>query len=177
MSVAAPHFDAFLATDEGFIDLNGLASAAHWIKRAGHERLANAMRHEPSGFQGHAKNAVKLVRADTFLRRAKKMDCLEPNAHRDVTGLEDGSDFDGKGLAAFVALADANAGRFAAQELHALGVGVAAMRADRAIRPNARLDIGVGGAFIVEVAVRKDGDMRLTPQWNQPTPHCLLRQV
>ena len=117
------------------------------------ESLTNTMRHEPCGFQGHAKNAVKLVRANALLGRAKKVDRLKPDAHRNMAGLKDSPDFDGEGLAAFIALADADARRFAAHQLDALGVSIAAMGAGRTIRPNARFDIGVSGFLVMEMVV------------------------
>jgi len=67
--------------------------------------------------------------------------------------LKDGSDLDGKRLAALVALANANAGRLALHQSEARLIRVAAMRADRAVRPNARLDVLVSGLLVVKVAI------------------------
>lgn len=48
VSVAAPDFRAFLATDKGLVDLDNLAFAAHRLgSLAGRHRLAHAVRHEP----------------------------------------------------------------------------------------------------------------------------------
>ena len=69
--------------------------------------------------------------------------------HRDMAGLEHGPDLHGEGLAALVALVDADPGALA---LHlADAVHAAAMRADRAVRPDARLDPIVGGLLVVKV--------------------------
>src|SRR5208283_1862791 len=113
------------------------ASAAHWGERSVTLCLADTMAHEPSGLDGDAKDAMKLIGADAFLGRAKKMHGLQPHPQGNVAGLEDSSDFDGERLATLVALADANAGRLAAHQFHTRGVGVPTMRANRTVRPYA----------------------------------------
>ena len=62
--------------------------------------------------------------------------------------LEDGADLDGEGLLAVVALVHADPGALALQPVDLLGA--AAMRADRAVRPQLRLDVVIGGFFAVE---------------------------
>ena len=63
--------------------------------------------------------------------------------------LEDGTDLDSERLAARIALVGAHAGAFAFQLADALKA--AAVRADRAIRPNTSLYELVGGLFVVEI--------------------------
>src|SRR5579863_9689983 len=91
---------ALLAANESFVRFDSLAFAAHRREAAVAHRLANAMAHEPGGFQGDAEGAVKLVSADPFLRRTNQMDCLKPKAKWNVARLENGSDFDGERLPA-----------------------------------------------------------------------------
>src|SRR5690606_31206614 len=51
----------------GFVGLNQFAIAAERAKVAVAHRLADAVSHEPRGFQGHAENAVKLVGRNALL--------------------------------------------------------------------------------------------------------------
>ena len=64
---------------------------------------------------------------------------------------ENGLHAHGEGLAALVALDEALAGGLALHPAQALLVGVAAMRANRAMRPKTALDISEGGVFVLEV--------------------------
>jgi hypothetical protein len=146
---AALHFLRLVVADEGFIDLDHAAVRTERGKVARPHGLADAVRHEPRGFQGNAKGPVELVAADALLAGAKQNHRLKPNVHRDVAGLEDGPDLYGEGLTAVVALIDADAGALALQ----LGdpVQTAALGADRAMRPDARLNVGVGGFLVVKV--------------------------
>src|SRR4051812_46613100 len=105
------------------------------------------MGNEPRGLEGAAKGAVKLVAADPLFRRRHEEDCLQPVAHGDVASLEYRPDLHGKGLAALVALVRANAGALAAHL--ADPVNSAAVRANRAVSPNARLDEGIGCGFVM----------------------------
>src|SRR5262249_39802083 len=92
---------------------------------------------------------VKLVAANALLRGAQKEHRLQPDMQRDMAGLEDSADLDGKGLAAVVALVDAYAGALARQL--AAVIHSAAMRADAAFPPYAALDKIICGLFVVEV--------------------------
>jgi hypothetical protein len=94
------------------------------------------------------------VAADALFAGRHEEDRLQPMAHGDVAGFEDGPNLDGKGLAALVALVGADPGALAAH----LGntVHSAAMRANRPIRPKPCFYKGIGGFFIVEVLVGKD---------------------
>ena len=98
---------------------------------------------------------MKLVAADALLAGAHQVDRLQPQVHGNVAGLKDGADLDGEGLAAAVALVSTDAGRFAAHLAGALRF--AAVRASPTVRPDARLDIGIRGFFIVKLGAGQDG--------------------
>src|SRR5581483_11559490 len=100
-------------------------------------------------FEGDAQGPVKLVRTDPLLRSGNEIHRLKPNVHGNVAGLEDGPDLDGEGLPALVALVRADSGGLAAHLANA--IEAAAMRADGAVRPNARLNVGIVCLFAVEV--------------------------
>jgi hypothetical protein len=88
-------FDALLAPDERFINLNNLPSTTHGRKVSGAHSLAKAVTHEPRGLQRDAKRTGKLVRANALLAGAKQKGSLKPDMQWNVTFLEDGSDADG----------------------------------------------------------------------------------
>ena len=69
--------------------------------------------------------------------------------------LEDGPDLHGERLAASVAFVEANSVAFAFKRRGTFKV--ATMRANAAIRPNARFDIGVSGGFVVEMRGGENG--------------------
>lgn len=150
--VAVPGWLAFLATDESLIDFNHATIGAERRQVAIGHGLADTMPHEPSGFEGDAQGAVQLVRADTLLARHNQEDRLQPDVHLDVARLEDGSNFDGERLAARIALVGAYTGALALQ--WAAAVIDAALRANAAIGPYARLYELVCGLFIVKVWCR-----------------------
>jgi hypothetical protein len=50
-----------LAANEGFIRFNYATNAAHWHNADSPHRFANALRHEPCGFQSYAEGPVELV--------------------------------------------------------------------------------------------------------------------
>lgn len=89
------------------------------------DRFADAVREEPSSFQGAAKGAGDLVRTDALFGRREQENRLQPMAKRHMRGLEYGPDLHGEWLAALVALVGPNAGRFAAHLGNALGAAVA----------------------------------------------------
>jgi hypothetical protein len=65
--------------------------------------------------------------------------------------LEDRADPDSEGLPAGVAFPQAGAVALAARAADPSLIGVLAMRANRAIRPKLRLDIGEGGILVVKM--------------------------
>jgi hypothetical protein len=113
------------------------------------------MTQKPRTFESDPQSAMQLVCADTFFTGANKVHCGQPIAHSDMTVLENGPDLHGERLAASVAFVKANPIAFAFKRCGALEH--AAMRANAAIRPNARLDIGVSGGFLVEVRGSENG--------------------
>ena len=106
------------------------------------------MAHVPRCFHMHAQGSAKLVCADAFLGRAQQIHGLKPDVQRRVAVLEDGADLDGEGLAAGVALIEADPRRFAL-ELPAV-LDNATMWTRASICPNDGLDPLVGGFFVVE---------------------------
>lgn len=158
--VAAPFLLALrllgeIAANEGFIDFHDAAIGTERRKVARAHRFTNAMGHEPSRFEGDAQGAMQLIRADALLAGCNQENSLQPKAHWDVAGLENGADFYGKRLAAVVAFVRAYAGTCAAHFADALNA--TAMRAYRAARPYTGLYVGVRGLFIVEVRLGKIG--------------------
>ena len=121
--------------DERLVNLNRLAFAAQRLRITVGHRLANAMRHEPSGAVGaEAKHPHKLMSRDAFLARRHQTERQRPLVQRNMAGLHDGADRDRERLPAGVALIHAGAMRFALNERRL--VDHAAMRANRlAIRP------------------------------------------
>ena len=155
-----------LAADVGFVGLDDFVSAAerpHVVGKmqVGH-RLADTVAEKPCGLQSDAENAMQLVAAHTLLARAKKMHRLQPHMQLNVAGLEDGSDFDGKGLAAGVAFIDADPGALAV-EFSDVFLGRAALRTDWTIRPKPRFNERVSGRFAVKLSGGKDGWHGISP--------------
>ena len=140
--------------DESLIDLDNATVAAHGFGIGVFHGFADAMAHEPRGFEGDAQGPVKLIGANAFLARHHEEYGLQPDVQLDVAGLEDGADLHGKGLAAGIALVGAYAGAFARQL--AATVHNAAMGAYAALRPYAGLYPVVCGLFIVEMGGVKD---------------------
>src|SRR6185437_2542532 len=94
-----------LAANIGFVDFNGAAFAAHRaLAGVAVHGFANTHGKEPRALEGDAQGAMKLGRADALLAAANQMDRGQPVAHGDMAILENGSDLDGEGLAAGVAL-------------------------------------------------------------------------
>lgn len=157
-----------LFADESLVNLYNFSLATqrpeHIRVRSHHQ--PDPVAHVPSGAQGDAENAMQLVAADPLLRRAHEHDGLQPQVHWNVAVLEDGSDLDGKGLAAGVALPKAQDELAFGIELAWFGALVfqlpgsihdAAMRADAAMRPQTPFDIGDGGLLVTESAAIENG--------------------
>lgn len=143
-----------LDADKGLIHFHNAAIRTEIGGAIGTHRFADTVRHEPSGFQGNAKGPVQLVAAKTLLAGTHQVDCLQPDVHGDVAAFKDGAHLHSEGLAALVALVCAYAGRFAAHLGNALALS--ALGASRAMRPNPRLYIGVGGFFVVQFRAGQD---------------------
>ena len=95
------------------------------------------------------KGAVKLVANMPFLDDGQSAIALQPDVQRDVASLEDGAHGHAERLAALVALVEADAGALALHLGDALNA--AAMRADRAFRPQAAFDESISRFLVVEV--------------------------
>ena len=150
------HEDALRVAHEGLIDLQDLSGAAERLNGAVRHRLADAVRHEPSGLDGHAQDAGELVGTEALLGRADERDGLKPHVQGHVGLFEDGPDLDGELLAAVAALlqADANALRRVRRD-RADPIRATAVRADRAVRPKPRLNETISGGFVVELGAGK----------------------
>src|SRR6185437_2086192 len=95
------------STNERLVDFDRLTLATHRREIAVSHRRAEAVRHEPSRFQGHAQDAGKLIAANALLAAAKQVRRLEPDMERDRAVLEHRPDPDRELLAAGVALPEA----------------------------------------------------------------------
>src|SRR5579863_3415040 len=157
MRIAAPPFDAFLATYESFVNLDNAAFAAHrrQVVMLLHGE-ANAMAQMPSGFHAASEHALNLAGRDTLLAGAHKVDDLQPQMQRQMGRLEDGSHTHGKGFAAFVALIKAAPSSLAFHLAKAFRIAVAAMMANWTIWPQARLNVRECGVLILEAIFGKN---------------------
>ena len=152
--IRAGNLGARFAANKVFIDFNDATARAKVEERVIAHCFTDAVRHEPSRFQGHTKSALQLVAAETLLAGTHQIDCLQPQVHGDVAAFKDSTDLDSEWLAARVALIHAYA---CGLTTHFAGAaGFAAMRAHPAIRPKARFHISVCGFLIVVLWARKD---------------------
>lgn len=112
------------------------------------------MRHKPSGLEGNAQGAGKLVAGNALLGRAKQVHRLQPQAHRDVAVLENSANFDGELFPALVALPEADPGGLAAHLADPLNTP--AMRANRTVRPYSGFNPSYCSGFVLHYAGGKD---------------------
>jgi hypothetical protein len=140
----------------GLVGFHNTAGAAHRRKLARPHGLANAMRQKPRRLVLNLQHAMKLVGADALLARRHEIDRLQHFRERQMRGLENRADLHSELLAAVGALAKANA-RLA--EVVVLSRDGAAMRADRAFRPQNALKMGKSGGFVVKVWFRQNGHL------------------
>lgn len=122
--------------------------------------LADAVGHEPRGLVGHAEHAVQLVRRHAGLGGRHQVAGEHPLVERDLGALEDGADRDGELLAALSALVQALAVGLALKGAYLGRVGVAAMGADRAVRPAERLQVLAGLVGVGEDRIEQVGGHR-----------------
>ena len=99
------------------------------------------------------KGPVELVALMPFLLDADQMDGLQPMAHRDMAGLENGPDLDRERLPAGIALVEADPVGLALERARLVSRRRNAGK--RGLRPYPRLYVGVGGGLIVESAGRR----------------------
>src|SRR4051794_28842727 len=143
--------DAFLAADERLVGLDCVpeaVTAAERAKAAIAHGLADAMAQEPRALERDAEQTVELVGADALFGRAKQMERLEPLVERNVAVLENRADLDGELLTAGGALAEADPSARTFQSVCA--ADDATVRAYRAIRPQHRLDMLIGGLLALK---------------------------
>jgi hypothetical protein len=143
--------------DGGFVGFHGLASAAHGASCAGVHGEADAVAKVPSGFHAATEHPLKLAGRHAFLAGAQQMDGLQPQPQRQMAILENGADPHGERLPAGVAFAQARPGGLASEAADALLINVAAMRANRTIRPKLAFDIFERGVLAVEAVIGKNG--------------------
>ncbi len=148
---------ALLAPDNGFVNFHSRAVPTKRRKIAGDHRGANAMSKEPSGFHAANEHPLNLASRNALLAGAHQVNDLEPKVQGQVRRLENGFHAHGEGLAAFVALDEPLASGLALHPAQAFLIGVAAMRANRAVRPKTALDISESGIFVLEVRGVEDG--------------------
>jgi hypothetical protein len=113
------------------------------------------MAKEPRGFHAAIKHPLDLTGGDAFFASAKQVDYLQPQVQRQVAILENGADPDRKLAFAGVALKQARAGRLAVQSAYPRRL--AAMRANRAMRPQGGFYKGKSGGFGLELRGGKNG--------------------
>src|SRR3954452_15806285 len=100
---------------------------------------------------------MQLVRRDALLGRAKQVRRLKHLMERDAGVLKDSADLDGELLAAVAALVKAIADALVGVRLDlADAAHAAAVRADRAVRPNHVLKESEGRFLIVEPGLRQN---------------------
>jgi hypothetical protein len=138
-------------TLKGFVNFYDFAWTAHWSQFASAHRFANAVSEVPSGFHAALKHALDLAGGDALLAGAHQVDDLKPKVQRQVRRLENGAHAHGEGLAALIALIETLAGGLSGQFLNPLTIAIAAMMANRAVRPKARLNVSEGFVFVLKV--------------------------
>ena len=139
-----------LVAKVGFVHFHDSTAAAKQAATVRLHGLADAMGHEPSGLESHAKHTVKLVAAHALLGGREQMDGLQPDVKADLGALEHGADRHGELFAAVFALPQAGTMGFAVQLVMILG-RAAAMRADSAMGPAKALKVVAGSAGGLEV--------------------------
>ena len=104
---------AFNAANEGFVSFDHVAFTAHGIGANRAHGLTDAMGNEPCSLESAAKSTMQLVAADALFARRHEEDRLQPVAHGDVAGFEDGPNLHSEGLPADVTLVSADPGALA----------------------------------------------------------------
>ncbi len=143
----------------GFVGLYALAFPAHRRWREVFHGFAQAMHHEPSGFVSDAERAMYFVSRDAVLAGIEHMRSHPPLCEGNFAALEHGSDRDGELLLALQTITKARTMRLllASNERDTVGVGVAAMRADRAIGPADAFKRFTGFVFVLKDGVLENG--------------------
>lgn len=133
---------------ESLVSLHDLSSSTNRASVRRGEGFADAVRHEPSRFVGHAEHPVELVARHSLFGGAEKMRSENPLMERNLGTLKHGSHGHRVLLAAMPAEQDASPVRLALKA--ALAIRATAMRAYRAIRPAEGFQMLSGGLFVVK---------------------------
>ena len=144
-----------LLADVGFVGFDVATASAKRANVASGHRFADTVGQEPRGFHGALQHPLDLTGADALLAGAHQMNDLQPQMQGQVRGLEYGALAHGELAFAGIALAQADPGGFAVQAGDALAL--AAVRAERTIRPQARFDVLESGGFGLEVRGVENG--------------------
>lgn len=158
-----------------FQDSIGSYEAFRWLESIQLKSISKALAHgfadtvakEPSGFERDFQNAVKLGGRNALLAAADQVDCLQPLVQGQVAFLKDRPDANRElpmagNLGALVEAVAFNAFRVLLGWLRANAgqlvvlVHVAAMRANRTLGPQDRLDMLERRGFVVEVGAGQD---------------------
>lgn len=139
------------------IGLHDLAFAAHRLRlgRSRRHRLADAVRHEPSGLVGDAEHPAKLRRRHALLGSCHQVEAKDPLGKRNVAALHDRADRDREVLPAAVALMQTGAVALALQARDAVRCATVGQKAPFGQRRPSR-------CFRAAVSSWKIGSVRLT---------------
>jgi len=118
--------------------------------------MADTMSKVPSRFQATAERPLKLAGREAFLGRAKQMDGLKPEPQGQMAVLKYRAHPHRERLAAGVAFAETGPGRLALKPPNLGRIGIAAMRANRAVRPKLGFDVIESGLLVVKSFSGKD---------------------
>ena len=135
------------------VGFNRLASAAHRAGVAGVHRQPNSVTKEPRGFHAAIQHPLNLPRRDAFLAAAQQVDDLQPQMQGQMAILENRPHAHREGLPAGVALVQARTGRLAVQSGQCAWFRCT-VRANGAIRPKARLNVGKSALLRFETVGR-----------------------
>jgi len=146
-----------LLADERLVYFDDLAQPAKGRQPARAHRLTDAMGKKPRGLVGDLQHAVQLVGGNALLAARQQVDRLQHLVQRDMRGLENRSNLHGERLPALATLLQPKPGRLALQFVDAFGVSIAAVGANRTIRPKHAFQIRESGGFIVKVGLGQNG--------------------
>ena len=113
---------ALFAADKCLVGFNGFTFTAKLAKGVGAHSLTDAMSKEPSGLHAALKHSLYLASRNAFLAGAHQMNNLQPEMQRQVRGFENGSNPDGKGLLAGIALVQSDPGGLTVQLAYVFAV-------------------------------------------------------
>ena len=177
---------ARLPTDECLVNFDRASASAEMHGAVVRHSFADTVRHEPRGLERDAKDAMQLIAADAFLTAAHQVDGLQPEVQGDVAVLKDRAHADGELRAAITALLEAmafDALRVLDRSLRTNAIQdircgeAAALRANRALRPEHRLNMRERSGFIVHVGGGQDGHGGFLDLYAKGKPFTVVCQV